>query len=245
MAQDRALQINFVGNEYGWGNLPFVHVAAELGQRLKGAPETTAFQVMSNRGHPRVRFEGDTPVPGDELALYGAVREGAFTGQPLPSTLELMQRTQMPVLEICMPGTETRIFYPARYRHVEPLAGRVYEVFKADCYSLIREYLMSHGYVPEGVLPIGAAEEAMQHANLFGRDFFLESFQRVGFQAVTNPQPGDVFIIGSTSQALHAAVLLPDGRILHHSPGRFSTVEPYEGYWKQQTLVTFRYVKGA
>lgn len=243
MTQDRALQITFVGGEYGWGNFPFTNVLAEVSQRI-GAKSFDEFQVMSNRGRPRLRIDGDLPVPGDELGMYGVIRHGdLFDGKPLPSTIQKLNETQMPVLEITWPDSVSRVYYPARYRHAEPYVGRVYEVFKSDCYSLVREYLIAHGYTTAEVLPLGVVQEAMKHAELFGRDFFLDSFLKVGFQTVMNAQPGDVIVIGAHGQPLHAAALLADGRILHHSPGRFSVAEVYDGYWKQSTLAIFRYVK--
>ena len=240
-----ALHIKFEG-DYGWGGFPYLSVLTSIKLRPQTGAQFDTFQVVSYHGRPRLHVEGDKWVEGERREMHGVNRNARFTGVPLPSTVQLANETQLPVLEVSWPEGLARVYYPARYKHVEPYEGRVYEVFKSDCYSLVREYLMDHGHVYPDTLPVGAAEEAAKHATLFGRDFFMNSFLKVGFQPVVGePQQGDVVICGAPNDALHAAVLLEGNRLLHHAPNRFSTIEPYDGYWKHGTRAIYRFVKGA
>ena len=238
MTQTRALQITFVEG-YGYGPFPFTSLLHDIAAK-RGAKEFTQFQIVSNYGRPRARFEGESGAPHEEVAMHGVLRSESFTGRPLPSTVETINRLQRPVLEVTWPEGVPRVYYPSRYLAHEPLTCRVYEVFKSDCYAICREYLMSKLGIK--TLPPVSMENAKEKAELFGRDFLMNMFYELGFQSVLTPAPGDIIVMGEESSAMHMAVMVEGGHILHHFQDRLSTIEPYDGYWKDATAAVLRYI---
>lgn len=239
MAQERALQITFVADEYGYSGFPYPDVLSALVEGIQDrvAPMRT-FQVYSNYGRLRVgRNNKYTPVANDELKYEGVVRDDAFTGEPLPETLAKLKRLDaLPVIEVHTGSGELRCYYPARYAHAEPLTGRIYDVFKSDCWSLCREWLLDR----KGIrLPAGTMQYATELTEKMGRNFFIEIAKENNLRDVLIPQEGDIVVLGL--DVFHTCIYLEGDRVLHMFPGRLSAIEPYDGWLKSNTQTIMRH----
>ena len=235
MAQDRAFQITFVGDSYGYSVFPFPRLVRQIEENQKKTPLEHFWIGYSDGGKPYIHWE--LTQPSGSVFARGICRPD-FTGEPLPETLEFMKNSHMPCVEIYDDGS-ARVYYPAIYRFAEPYVGRVYEVFKADCYTIVREYLADKKDWP--TLPPADLQEAYRRAQIMGRDFLASSFFEYGYEQVTKAQPYDIIVIGTQGAPVHCAVMLESGDILHHYPGRLSCIEPYEGMWLLNTMTILRY----
>lgn len=123
---------------------------------------------------------------------------------------------------------------------VPPLLGRDFRHGVTDCLSLIRDTfrLGREACMTQGVdWPFEAMIfDDIARADCWwdrGDDLYLRNFERWGFSPVMahDIKPGDVFLTKIRSEQLnHGGVLLNDGLILHHLPGRLSRREP-AGLW--------------
>lgn len=234
-AQTRAFQIKFT-DSYGYSGFPFPRKTREV-ERLMLESQPTFFWITHREGGKLfIHWNEDRPTE-DHIFSRGVFRRG-FTGEPLPETLEFINGSHIPCLEVSDDGG-ARVYYPLIYKHAEPYVGRIYEVFKADCYTLVREYLADKKGWP--LLPVADLKEAFRRAQIMGRDFLASSFFEYGYEEVTKAQPNDIIIIGHPGVPVHCAVLLESGDILHHYPGRVSCIEPYDGVWLKDTMGIVRY----
>lgn len=239
MAQERALQITFVGDKYGYSDFPYeeVHTALVEGILDRVAPMRT-FKVYSNFGRIRCgRNNRYTPVANDELKFNGIVRDDEFTGEPLPETAEALNKLDsLPIIEFHSDSGELRCYYPARYAYAEPLTGRIYDVFKSDCWSLCREWLIDNRGIR---LPAGTMQYATELTEKMGRNFFIEIAKEQGFREVLIPKEGDVVVLGL--DIFHTCIYLEGNRVLHMFPGRLSAIEAYDGWLEANTQAILRY----
>jgi cell wall-associated NlpC family hydrolase len=116
------------------------------------------------------------------------------------------------------------------------LIGRQWEYGKADCFSLVRDWFKLQGVE----LPDYERPESLQSCE----SIFLKEAERIGFKPVTlqTRQPGDVLIMRmGTRTPMHAAVLLPDERILHQQRDSLSAVIPLSRYYLTRVEAVFRY----
>lgn len=239
MAQERALQITFVGDKYGYSEFPYVDAKASLADGIRDRVATMrTFQIYSNYGRLRVgRNNAYTPVANDELKFEGVVRDDAFTGVPLEETLTKLQDLNgIPVIEIHSGSGELRCYYPYRYAYAEPLTGRIYDVFKSDCWSLCREWLFDRKGI---LLPAGTMQYATELTEKMGRNFFIEIAKENGLRDVLIPQDGDIVVLGM--DVFHTCIYLEGDRVLHMFPGRLSAIEPYDGWLKSNTQTIMRH----
>lgn len=239
MAQERALQITFVGDKYGYSGFPYpdVHQALVEGIRDRVAPMRT-FQIYSNFGRIRVgRNHAYTPVANDELKFVGIVRDDAYDGTPSENTLTALQRLDaLPIIEFHTSSGDLRCYYPPRYAYAEPLTGRIYDVFKSDCWSLCREWLLDK----KGIrLPAGTMQYATELTEKMGRNFFIEIAKENGFCDVLLPREGDIVVLGL--DVFHTCVYLEGNRLLHMFPGRLSAIEEYDGWLLANTQTILRH----
>ena len=73
---------------------------------------------------------------------------------------------------------------------------------------------------------------------------FLQQMPEHGFRQVeyNSRKPGDVLIMRlGTATPMHAAILLPDERILHQRQDSLSAVEPFGRYYVSRVAAVFRY----
>ena len=105
-----------------------------------------------------------------------------------------------------------------------------------DCFTLIRDFFKLQGVeLPDFERP----------SNLETCDsIFFEQAERIGFKPVSyeNRCPGDVLIMSlGTKEPMHAAILLPDERILHQRQDSLSAIEPLGRYYVSKVAAVFRY----
>ena len=118
----------------------------------------------------------------------------------------------------------------------QSLIGRQWEYGKTDCFTLVRDWFKLQGVE----LPDYERPESTQTCE----SIFLAEAERIGFQQVTmqTRQPGDVLIMRiATRTPMHAAVLLPDERILHQQRDSLSAVIPLSRYYLARVAAVFRY----
>tara|TARA_R100000084_G_scaffold32111_2_gene12379 strand:- start:12074 stop:12436 length:363 start_codon:yes stop_codon:yes gene_type:complete len=116
------------------------------------------------------------------------------------------------------------------------LIGRQWEYGKFDCYSLVRDYCKLRGiFIPDFSRPSDLET---------CKSIFLQQASAIGFKAVVyeKRQPEDILIMRlGTKEPMHAAVLLPDERILHQRQDSLSAVEPLDRYYVSKVAAVFRY----
>jgi len=118
----------------------------------------------------------------------------------------------------------------------QPLLGRQWDYGVFDCFTLIRDFFKLQGVeLPDFERP----------SNLETCDsIFFEQAERIGFKPVSyeNRCPGDVLIMSlGTKEPMHAAILLPDERILHQRQDSLSAIEPLGRYYVSKVAAVFRY----
>lgn len=124
-----------------------------------------------------------------------------------------------------------------KYDH---LVGLEFTYGTQDCYGLVRQFFNDNFDIP--LTDYARPNDFWDH----GLDLYNDNFYTEGFRVLDcHPaewQPGDCFLMAIKSRiANHAAVLLPQGKILHHFYGRLSTVEDYRGLWRNTTTHVLRH----
>lgn len=124
---------------------------------------------------------------------------------------------------------------------IRPILGRTFIPGVTDCYSLFRDVfrLGSDKLKEQGIdgwpfPPITLPEvprDDMWWSD--GHDLYVDGMKKYGFTTVKKweARPGDGFLLPIRSETFnHAGLLLDNGLILHHLPGRLSRREP-AGIW--------------
>jgi len=124
-----------------------------------------------------------------------------------------------------------------KYDH---LLGLPYVPGSTDCYGIVRRFY--HDNFGIEMKDYARPAEWWDH----GLNLYMDHFHAEGFRVVDVPlrevRPGDGFLIAVRSKVPnHAAVYVGDNQILHHPQGRFSTVEPYAGIWRNFTCAIVRH----
>ena len=118
----------------------------------------------------------------------------------------------------------------------QSLLGRQWDYGVFDCFTLIRDYFKLQGIeLPDFARP--AELETCESV-------FLAQAQKIGFKPVSYGSrcPGDVVIMRlGTKEPMHAAILLPDERILHQRQDSLSAIEPLGRYYVSKVAAVFRY----
>lgn len=118
----------------------------------------------------------------------------------------------------------------------QTLIGREWEYGRFDCFTLIRDWFDLRGIK----LPDFERPTDLQTCE----SIFLNQAVAIGFKQVeyTRRKPGDVLIMRlGTDTPMHAAVLLPNERILHQRQDSLSAVEPLGRYYVSRVAAVFRY----
>ena len=118
----------------------------------------------------------------------------------------------------------------------QSLLGRQWEYGVFDCYTLMRDYFALQGVS----LPNFERPEDLETCE----SVFLQQMPLNGFKEVDYGErcPGDILIMRlHTATPMHAAVLLPDGKILHQRTNSLSTVEVLGRYYASKVAAVFRY----
>jgi len=118
----------------------------------------------------------------------------------------------------------------------QTLIGRQWEYGKFDCFTLVRDWFGLQGIQ----LPDFERPDDLQNCE----SIFLKQALAIGFKQVAynKRRPGDVLIMNlGTATPMHAAVLLPNERILHQRQDSLSAVEPLRRYYVSSVAAVFRY----
>ena len=116
------------------------------------------------------------------------------------------------------------------------LLGRQWEYGVFDCFTLIRDFFaLQNIKLPDFERPddLDTCES-----------IFLEQAERIGFKQIEYSErlPYDVLIMKlGTKEPMHAAILLPDERILHQRQDSLSAIEPLGRYYVSRVAAVFRY----
>jgi len=118
----------------------------------------------------------------------------------------------------------------------QSLLGRQWKYGNQDCYGLIKDYFKLLGIqLPEYERP-----ENLETCE----SIFLDQALKVGFKQIElkHRLPNDVLIMRlGTKTPMHAAILLPNERILHQKLKSLSCVEPLRSYYVKSVKAVFRY----
>ena len=118
----------------------------------------------------------------------------------------------------------------------QALIGRQWEYGKFDCFTLMRDWFKLQGVE----LPDFERPNDLEKCD----SIFLQQMPAHGFHQVDHNRrkPGDVLIMQlGTRTPMHAAILLPDERILHQRQDSLSAVEPFGRYYVPRVAAVFRY----
>lgn len=115
--------------------------------------------------------------------------------------------------------------------------GRVFSFGVTDCYTIIRDFYKNE---------FGIRLRNYARYDKFWEDesLYTKFFRTEGFHLVEpdDLQFGDVILIALGAKvACHAAVYLGESKILHHVQNRLSSIDRYEGLWKNMTVGIIRH----
>ena len=133
------------------------------------------------------------------------------------------------------PQGEWRTIQPAHV--IPPLEGREFTPGALDCYTLVRDYYRLHHGI---LLPhYDRPDSWWEH----GLDLYTEHYTEAGFvRREGSPQPGDALLMRVGARVPnHAAIYLEGDRILHHLAGGLSCIEPWDGRWRDRTVMVLHY----
>lgn len=124
-----------------------------------------------------------------------------------------------------------------KYEHLQ---GIPFKYGSTDCYGLVRRFYADNYGI-----------ELTNYARIEdwwdkGLNLFMEYFHDEGFHSLdVHPsewRSGDLLLISILSSvANHTAILLPEGKILHHMYGQLSKVEDYRGAYRNNTVAVLRH----
>lgn len=118
------------------------------------------------------------------------------------------------------------------------LVGLPYLDGRQDCYSLMRHYYQGAW---------GVTLPNLARPSRFWEDPSLDlygMYQRFGFQQVFDAKVeiGDALLMPiMTRMNSHAAAVVDDNLILHHLPGKLSSLDPLRPKWSSRALVHLRH----
>ena len=118
----------------------------------------------------------------------------------------------------------------------QSLLGRQWHYGVFDCFTLIRDFFKLQGID----LPDFERPSDLETCD----SIFLKQAEHIGFKPVSyeNRRPGDVLIMRfGTKEPMHAAILLPDERVLHQRQDSLSAIEPLGRYYVSKVAAVFRY----
>lgn len=120
------------------------------------------------------------------------------------------------------------------------LIGRTYVDGKVDCYSIVRDFYAQMFQIE---LPNYARPKDWWNMEM---DLYMDRYYKNGFRPLdvhpSEYQFGDVVLISyMASVANHAGILVENNHILHHFTNRQSSVDPYKGIWRNNTVAVLRH----
>lgn len=116
--------------------------------------------------------------------------------------------------------------------------GREYDPGRSDCFGLVREYYLREWGLR---LPNVARPDRFW---LDPRLDLTRNYRKMGFRVVLDedPQIGDGFVMPLyASMNTHTGVICGDNQILHHLPGRLSSVDRLRPSWLPRFTIILRH----
>lgn len=124
-----------------------------------------------------------------------------------------------------------------KYEHLQ---GIPFNYGTTDCYGLVRSFYQDNFDI-----------ELTNYARIEdwwdkGLNLFMDYFHTEGFVPVDDHpsewRPGDLILMSILSPvANHSAILLPEGKILHHMYGQLSKIDYYKGSYRNHTVAVLRH----
>jgi hypothetical protein len=157
------------------------------------------------------------------------------------STLELEERTELnnsKILFVTVGSSKniSEVFIPNEYFENADYEGRPFLHGLFDCYTLIRDYYKKEFNI---FLPTNIQRNWEWWSQ--GENLYVDNAKNYGFEETTDIKKHDILImkIGSPVPN-HGAIYLGDNKILHHTAGRFSTIQTLTNSYKQKIAVIYR-----
>ena len=124
-----------------------------------------------------------------------------------------------------------------KYSHLE---GLDFDPDNRNCYSLLRDFYRDN----YGIELTDYPNPTDWWNN--GMDLYRELSASEGFEILHEPihrwRPGDVIVMAiESSVGSHVAILLDNGKILHHLYGQLSGVTAYGGMFRNRTVGVYRH----
>lgn len=118
------------------------------------------------------------------------------------------------------------------------LLGLPYIEGKQDCFSILRTYYRREWglEIPNFARPTRFWEDPQMD--------LYQLYKLAGFQQVFDelPRIGDGLLMPlMTPMATHGATLVEDNKILHHLPGRLSSLDTFRPRWSNQVTIIVRH----
>lgn len=135
--------------------------------------------------------------------------------------------------------SELVCFRPDGYE--APYVGRPYAFGVLDCWTLAQDF-----YKREFGIQLCDFPRVEEFWKKEGCNYMGDEWEKPGFVEVPRreqPERGDLFLFQTdgSGNPNHVGIYLGDGLMLHHSRGRLSRKDPYEGYWQKHTVRTIRH----
>ena len=119
------------------------------------------------------------------------------------------------------------------------LVGKEFVYGQQDCFSLLRQFYALRG--------IDLPDYERPHDLSTSDSIFLDQAATYGFKSVPleTRQLGDVLIMRlGTRTPMHAAIYIPDDKILHQRHGSLSALEVFGRYYRLRVAAVYRYATG-
>jgi proteasome lid subunit RPN8/RPN11 len=110
------------------------------------------------------------------------------------------------------------------WNHVKPLEGRPYVWKQYDCLTLVSDYYKMH-------YNFSVVWDDRDYDSYYETDYF-SVFPQLGFKEVKDLSVGNAILFKVRSKVEnHCAVYLGDGKILHHTENRVSSIQSLYPLW--------------
>ncbi len=123
-----------------------------------------------------------------------------------------------------------------KYEH---LLGTPWKYGSDDCYGIVRRFYKDNYEID---LPNYARPDYFWEK---GMNMYMDRFMKNDFRVLqchpVEYMPGDVFLMSIQSTVVnHAGVLIDNGKMLHHLVNQVSTITPYKGIFRNNTVAVVR-----
>jgi proteasome lid subunit RPN8/RPN11 len=143
----------------------------------------------------------------------------------------------IPWVIVSVKTKEYKIHYPSKYKGL-PYSGREYLYGRQDCLSIVRDY-----YLKEYNIELKDSIRVFDWWNSASKySPYDQEHESWGFYKVDTPEVGDIIVMKINSHKnCHLGIYVGNNKILHHCPGRLSSVESYDKLWRVSTSYFLRH----